>query len=76
MWGQRRLGASLATARSRLLDLGGYYRPMASVRDGVVILFDAMNPVLDAGWPALSTSVESYTQTLRPNLEKKPHGRK
>lgn len=126
VWGQRRLGASLATARSRLLDLGGYYRPMASVRDGVVIMFDAMNPVLDAGWPALATdlgapeatldwmygsvampggervfasrgitvftnrdgddvlhialypptSVEGYTQTLRPNLEKKPHGRK
>jgi hypothetical protein len=126
VWGQRRLGSSLATARSRLLELGGYYRPMASVQGGVVVMFDAMNPVLDAGWPALATdlgtseatldwtygsvampagervyasrgitvftnrdgddvlhiavypptSVEIYTGTLRPNLEKKPHPRK
>jgi hypothetical protein len=50
-YGYRRLGAR--EARQRLLDLPGYYRPLVTVRDDVVVLFDGMNPALDAALPAL-----------------------
>ena len=52
-WGALPLGAALEPARSRLLDLAGYYRPLAYVRDGVPVAFDAMNPQLGDGWHAL-----------------------
>ncbi|MBE7452250.1 MAG: hypothetical protein HS111_26215 [Kofleriaceae bacterium] len=35
------------------LELAGYYRPLASVREGSVVLFDGRNPALVDGWPAL-----------------------
>jgi hypothetical protein len=49
--GFRRLGS--AEARQRLLELPGYYRPLASIRDGVVVMLDGTNPELEGGWPAL-----------------------
>jgi hypothetical protein len=54
-YGHRRLGT--ATAGMRLLDLPGYYRPLVSVRDGVVVLFDGTNPELEGGWAALSADL-------------------
>jgi hypothetical protein len=51
-WPERTLG-SVAT-RWHILDTPGYYRPMVSARDGVVVLFDGMNPELDGGWPPLA----------------------
>lgn len=56
-WGVRRLGADRDTARMRLLELGGYYRPLASVRDGTVVMFDGTNPELDGGWSALAADL-------------------
>ena len=56
-WGVEGLGSSFERARARLLDLGGYYRPMAYVRDGRAEMFDAMSPALDPGWPALSADL-------------------
>jgi hypothetical protein len=56
-WGQRRLGSGHGPVQSRLLELEGYYRPMASVRDGAVVMFDAMNPDLDGGWAALAADL-------------------
>ena len=56
-WGMQSLGARFARARSRVLELAGYYRPMAYVRDGQVVLFDGMNPTLDGGWAPLSADL-------------------
>lgn len=56
-WGQRKLGSDFTPVRSRLLDWPGYYRPMASVRDGTAAMFDAMNPELDGGWAALAADL-------------------
>jgi hypothetical protein len=56
-WGELQLGTSFEPARSRLLDIDGYYRPMAYVRGVCVVMFDAMNPVLDGGWGALSADL-------------------
>jgi hypothetical protein len=56
-WGLRKLGSALEPARMRLLELGGYYRPLVSVRDGRVVMFDATNPELDGGWTALSADL-------------------
>src|SRR5262245_42249155 len=63
-WGMQSLGASFERARSRVLDLGGYYRPMAYVRDGQVVLFDGMNPELDGGWSPLSAGLGAPEATL------------
>jgi hypothetical protein len=51
-WPERTLG-SVAT-RWHVLDISGYYRPMVSAREGVVVLFDGMNPELDGGWATLA----------------------
>lgn len=56
-WGLRKLGDEHDAARMRLLDLAGYYRPLANVRDGAVVMFDGTNPVLDGGWSALSADL-------------------
>jgi hypothetical protein len=53
-WGAGKLGADFEPARQRVLELAGYYRPMAYVREGHVVAFDGMNPELDADWAALS----------------------
>lgn len=50
-WGTRRLGK--VSARQRLLELPGYQRPLLSVRDDVVVLFDGAYPDLEGGWDAL-----------------------
>ena len=53
-WGLRELGDAFAPARMHILELRGYYRPLATVRDTTVVMFDGMNPELEAGWDALS----------------------
>jgi len=50
-FGYRKLGTR--EARQHLLELPGYYRPLVTVRDSVVVLFDGTNPALDTGLPAL-----------------------
>lgn len=45
-WGALPLGEAHLRARSRLLELAGYGRPLAYVRDGHVIAFDGMSPDL------------------------------
>jgi hypothetical protein len=56
-WGLRKLGDDHDAARMRLLDITGYYRPLASVRDGEVVMFDGTNPELDGGWSALASDL-------------------
>jgi hypothetical protein len=43
-WAERPLGEDFERASFRVLECAGYYRPTVSVRDGVVVLFDGMNP--------------------------------
>ncbi len=49
----RPLGDDFAAADFVLLDLPGYYRPMASFRAGKLVLFDGMNPELAGDFAAL-----------------------
>lgn len=56
-WGAMPLGSTFERARAHLVELAGYGRALAYVRDGAVALFDAMAPQLDGGWPALSTAL-------------------
>jgi hypothetical protein len=49
----RPLGSDFSSATFVLLELAGYYRPMASFRNNQLILFDAMNPELAGGFPPL-----------------------
>jgi hypothetical protein len=56
-WGQLPLGAAHRPTRSRLLELTGYYRPLARVRDGVVVLFEGSNPALAGDVAGLLTSL-------------------
>ena len=51
-WPVRTLGS--VPTRWHRLEVHGYYRPMVSAREGVVVLFDGMNPQLDGGWPSLA----------------------
>lgn len=53
-WGMQPLGSSFEKARTHLIELAGYGRALAYVRDGALVLFDAMSPSLDGGWPGLS----------------------
>lgn len=53
-WGELQLGKRFEPAKTRLLDTNGYYRPMVYVRDGVVVMFDGMNPALANSWDKLS----------------------
>ena len=57
VWGERQLGAEFVPARTRLLETDGYYRPMAFVRDGYVVMFSGMNPRLATVWPELSADL-------------------
>jgi hypothetical protein len=43
-WGVMPLGSSFEKARSHLVELTGYGRALAYVRDGAVAMFDAMAP--------------------------------
>jgi hypothetical protein len=45
----RRLGSDASSAAFVLLDLTGWYRPMASFRAGELVLIDGMNPELEGG---------------------------
>jgi hypothetical protein len=63
-WGALPLGDAREQARSRLLEIPGYYRPLAYARDGVVVAFDAMNPELDGDAPALAKSLGPPDATL------------
>lgn len=51
-WPERMLGTE--ATRWHILDTPGYYRPMVSARNGIVVLFDGMNPELDGGWARLA----------------------
>jgi hypothetical protein len=63
-WGALPLGASREPARSRLLELAGYYRPLAYVRDDVPLAFDAMSPQLENDWQALAQDLGEPDATL------------
>src|SRR5262249_37031208 len=56
-WGQLPLGVAHHPTRSRLLELTGYYRPLARVRDGVVVLFEGSNPALAGDVAGLLSSL-------------------
>jgi hypothetical protein len=56
-WGERQLGADFEPARTRLLEIDGYYRPMAYVRVGKVAMFAGMNPELETSWKELSDAL-------------------
>jgi len=56
-WGRRPLGEDFAHADFAVLDIAGYYRPTVSVRDGEVVLFDAMNPELPDGLGPISAAL-------------------
>lgn len=56
-WGMRRLGEALEPARMRVLEVGGYYRPLVTVREGEVVMIDGMNPELAGGWSALEADL-------------------
>jgi hypothetical protein len=56
-WGALPLGDAHARARSRLLELAGYYRPLAYARDGHIIAFDAMSPQLAGSLQELEDSL-------------------
>ena len=49
----RPLGDHFDPAAFVVLDLAGWYRPMASFRDGDLVLFDGMNPELVGGFDRL-----------------------
>lgn len=63
-WGSMPLGSSFERARTHLVELAGYGRALAYVRDGTLALFDAMSPSLDGGWPALSTDLGAPEATF------------
>lgn len=63
-WGKQPLGSDFAPARTHLLELGGYYRPMAYVREGHAVMFDAMTPALDGGWPVLAADLGTPEATF------------
>lgn len=62
-WGRRTLGSEELPARMHLLELAGYYRPLVSVREGSVVLFDGRNPALVDGWPALEADLGAPERT-------------
>jgi hypothetical protein len=56
-WARRSLGAEFAPADFAVLELDGYYRPTVSSRDGIVVMFDGMNPELPGGLGPLSADL-------------------
>ena len=63
-WGLMPLGSSFERARSHLIQLSGYGRSLAYARDGALVLFDAMAPQLDGGWPALAADLGAPDATF------------
>ena len=63
-WGAMPLGSTFEKARSHLVELPGYGRALAYVRDSAVAMFDAMAPHLDGGWPALSADLGAPEATF------------
>lgn len=63
-WGNQKLGTAFEPARTRLLEIGGYYRPMAYVRDGRLVMFDGMSSDLEGGWPLLAADLGEPEATL------------
>lgn len=61
-WGTRRLGSE--SARQRLLDIEGYHRPLLSVRNDAVVLFDGAYPKLEGGWDALRADLGDPVERL------------
>ncbi len=49
----RPLGKSFKRAIFSVVNVAGYYRPTINTRDGVLILFDGMNPELAGGFVRL-----------------------
>jgi len=56
-WGVRALGDRATATRMRLLDVPGYYRPLASTQAGAVVMFDGSTPELAGGWTALAADL-------------------
>lgn len=56
-WGLQKLGATFEPARTHLLEISGYYRPMAYVRDGRPLMFDGMPTTVDGSWPPLASAL-------------------
>jgi hypothetical protein len=54
-WPARTLGKK--STRWAAVDIAGYYEPTISVRHGVIVLFDGMNPELDGGWAPLAADL-------------------
>jgi len=75
-WGGQPLGSDFGPARTHLLELGGYYRPMAYVREGHAVMFDAMTPALDGGWPVLAADLGTPEATFDWVFGTTPHGRR
>lgn len=63
-WGVLPLGSTFENARSHLVELPGYGRALGYARDGMLVLFDAMRPDLDGGWPALSADLGPPERTF------------
>jgi hypothetical protein len=54
-WPARMLGKR--STRWHPVDVSGYHQPTVSVRSGVIVLFDGMNPELDGGWAPLAADL-------------------
>jgi len=63
-WGLQPLGSSFEKARSHVVELAGYGRSLAYARDGAIVMFDAMAPKLDGGWPALAADLGAPEATF------------
>ena len=56
-WGMQKLGSTFQPARTHVLELAGYYRPLGYVRDGRPFMFDGMPNPVDGSWGALAASL-------------------
>lgn len=61
---ERPLGDTFEPATFVVLDMGGYYRPTASIRDGSLVLFDGMTPELAGGTQRLLDALGPATARL------------
>ena len=53
----RSLGDNFVRTAFAVLEVPGYYRPTVSIRDGRLVLFDAMNPELAGGFAPLHATL-------------------
>lgn len=60
----RHLGKKMVEVHSVLLDLPGYYRPTVNLRNGKVVMFDAMNPVMTGNLETLKAHLGKPALTL------------